>query len=338
MTRILSSDILIADVITRLDGNRKLQELVEKYDLKPGGKTAINLAQFDEFSRAVAGFPVTITPGGSSANTLVTLKKLMDSAVDVDFLGVVDHDISGTMIKDSLDEVGITLHPWPSPPAQTATSYVILLKDGQRTIATYPGNARDVLMPEMITETLVERADIIFLQGSLWTKMGASYADRMLDLALRMHKQIWLALPTYSLPSGEHTDIFRDAIACAQLVLGNEEELARIYHTAPEAALAQLQSTLKEQVGFITRGDKGAALVSRQGIERFAPPPLAHAVVNTLGAGDTAFAGFMAGTLKKFPPQKSAELAIALASAKLKVNHARLADPKAALQKLGISF
>lgn len=337
MTRILSSDILIADVITPLSGNLALLNLVEKYHLKPGGKTAITLSQFDEFSQAVEGATVAIAPGGSSANTLVTLKKLMGSEVEVDFLGVADHDMAGVMIRHSLQEAGIALHPNPSPAAQTATSYVMLLVDGQRTIATYPGNARDILKPEMITEALVSGADVVFLQGSLWTKMGDAYADRMLDLALRYNKQIWLALPTYSLPSGEHTDIFREAITRANMVLGNEEELARIYNTSPEIGLKRLQSALTHQVGFITCADKGVALVTKQGIERIAPPPVG-AVVNTLGAGDTAFAGFMAGMLKQKPAKEAAAIAMALASEKLKINHARLPDPKAVLQKLGMNF
>ena len=49
-------------------------------------------------------------------------------------------------------------------------------------------------------------------------------------------------------------------------------------------------------------------------------------------AGDTAFAGFAAGYLKKLPPETCAKIAVALAGEKLKVDGARLADPKAALQ------
>lgn len=338
MIRILSSDILIADVITKTQGNPRLMALVEKYQLKMGGKVAIDRAAYEAFKHALQGHETIVLPGGSSANTLTTLSKLLPDAVDIYFLGVLGSDAAATMIRTSLEETRITLLPEQcagNEAPQAATSFVMVFLDGQRTIATYPGNARALLLPEMITDALVQRVDAALIQGSLWMKMGAAYADRLLGLCQRFGKKIWLALPTYSMSSGAHADTFRTVIAAADMVLGNEEELSRIYHcTAPEA-LAQLQATLNGKVGFITHGAEGASLVTEAGIEAIAPLSVSpHAIVNTLGAGDTAFAGFLAGHICGKTPRQSAEIAMALASAKLAINGARLPDPTQALKTI----
>jgi len=335
MTSILSSDILIADVITNVEGNPLITALIDKYGLTPGGKRAIDEHQFQEFSAAVDGRPITLTPGGSSANMLTTLSKLFDNRLDIKLIGVSGGGFSSQMIKSSLEEAGIALLPdnLPAVPVpKTAMSYVMLFPDGQRTIATYPGNARDILKPEMIAEEAVQASDIILMQGSLWGKMGKAYADRLYRLGMQYKKELWLALPTHSMPGDSPMPPFTNIIAQASLVLGNEEELARVYHSTIAEALKKLQQAFaadRTQVGFITLGEKGAAVVTREEIV-FVPlsEKRATRIVNTLGAGDAAFAGFAYGYLKKMPYMESAEIAMALASAKLGVNGSRLPDPK----------
>lgn len=373
MTRILSSDILIADVITPLEGNKKLEELVRKYDLKPGGKTALTKEQFDEFSRAVRGHPIHIEPGGSSANTLTTLGKLFRDEVDISFLGVVGADMYSNMIKESLDEAGIKLHPktLPSDPApESAVSYVIVFPDGQRTIATYPGNAKSILKPDYITPDMVSNSDALFVQGSLWQKMQDTppvmggyqdesklgFADKLLNQRWKLGKDLWLALPTHAKFGEEKAGHFQWLIESSNLVLGNDEELSRVYHTNgnADAALHALQDTFKKemlvkkrnhpehgeipwtgktsQVAFITRGKEGAAIVTKDDIEYVPAGAIdPKEIKNTLGAGDTSFAGFAAGYLKGLPHKTSAHIAMTLATEKLKVNGPRLADPAQSL-------
>jgi sugar/nucleoside kinase (ribokinase family) len=339
VTAILSSDILIADVIVELKDNLQLAALIKKYGLKPGGKRAIDAQQFNEFSAAVAGQPITLTPGGSSANMLTTLNRLFDNALDIKLIGVAGEGFSSRMIRTSLESAGISLLPAdlpPSPVPKTAMSYVILFPDGQRTIATYPGNAREILQPEMITDALVVATDIVLLQGSLWGKMGDAYADRLVALTLKYKKELWLALPTHSMVGDNHVEQFKKVIPEATLVMGNEEELGRVYNVRVADALKKLQHTFARNthhIGFITLGEKGAAIVTHDDVTYV---PLYEAkspqIVNTLGAGDTAFAGFAYGYLKKIPNLTSAQIAMVLASAKLGVNGSRLPDPKQILQ------
>lgn len=339
MMRILSSDLLIADVITPIEGNPALARLVEKYAMQPGGKIALDKAQFEAFSASLIGFPVTIVPGGSSANMLVTLRKLLGDKVSVDFIGVAGEGLSSLMIRASLEEAGIRLHPArldPSVLAKTAMSYVVVLPDGQRTIATYPGNAGELLTPAMVTDALVGSCDVVHVQGSLWAKINPAFADALVEKCFAHKKQFWLSLPTHGISHAGKAGMV-DLIKKANLMLGNEDELTRILG---DNALEKLQAQCGQtQVAFITRSSKGAVAVRQSGVESCEPVAIAPSQIkNTLGAGDTAFAGFVAGFLCKLPDKTALEIAVTLAAEKLKINAARLPDPKSALPKILMDY
>src|SRR5579864_6814469 len=102
--RIFSSDLLIADIIVFLAENPRLAVLAKQCRLHPGSKVTIEAAQLAEFSAAVEGSPVIVTPGGSSANMLATLAGLLRQEVSVRFLGIAGDDAYGAAVRQSLDE------------------------------------------------------------------------------------------------------------------------------------------------------------------------------------------------------------------------------------------
>lgn len=350
MTKILTSDILIADVMSSYINNKDIQALTTRLRLQPGGKEPLSREQLDEFQRAVEGHHPIIVPGGSAANMLTTLSKLMGKETQVTMLGVIGneyHDI----IRKSLDEAGITLIPETLPEdvtPETGISHIVVFPDGQRTIVTYPGNAKAILKSSLITNRLVEDHDVLLVQGSLWQKLDWDFADRLMTLRWEHDKELWLALPTHTKFGVEKAGLFQWLIPSANLVLGNEEELCRIYQTDIDSALHRLQNEFRkevpyqenhhprrEQVAFITRGENGCAIVTKKDICYLPARAVGseEGLVNTLGAGDTAFAGFAAGYVKNLSPQNCAQIAMALANEKLKVYGPRLPDPKAALRQ-----
>lgn len=359
--RILSSDLLVADIITDIEGNEELQKLLSECNLKPGGKKPITFEQFQKFSQAIEGHSVKIVPGGSAANTLVTMSKLLPGQVAVDFLGVVGNSVYSRMIRSSLEDAGIRLSSGnldkEAPSPQAAVSFVITYPDGERTIVTYPGNAKEFFTPDNIPEDMVKNSDVIFALGSIWQKFdkGATekkeiFADRLLTLRWKHHKQLWLSLPTGAEFGEESAGRFRYLIPSANVVLSNIEELERIFKLpsgSQEQALKSLQGLLQETVlpkhgfdeqpvAFITLGKEGAAIVKAGHIEYIQPAKVdPKAIKNTLGAGDTAFAGFLAGHLKGLDNTASAKMAMELAGAKICEEHGpRLKNPQATLQRV----
>ncbi len=359
MTRILTSDLLIADIIASLETeeggvkhtNEALKALVEKYDLKPGSKIAIDEAQFDEFSHAIEGQAVSIQPGGSSFNTITTLNKLLGKTLEAQFIGAAAEGMYSRIIKRALDSAGISLVPESFEEGQrpqAAVSFVILFPNGERTIATYPGNAKDVLKPEMITDDMVENTDILLVQGSLWRKFDWDFADKLLELRWKHNKELWMTLPTNATFGENNAEHFQWALTSADVILSNDDELARIYKTDKETALRRMQQELehhkvlewegkpqrRKPVAFVTRGKEPAAIITAHEPIKYVPTVIKQEeIVNTLGAGDTSFAGFLAGHISGLELEQSAHLAMVLAGEKLKVNGPRIDDPRAALEK-----
>jgi len=328
--RILSADLLIADIIVVRDNNPEATALAQRYRLLPGGKITLDKAQYSDF-QVLAGPTAIIAPGGSSANMLTTLGKLLGKDVEIGFFGIAGEGKYGAMIRRSLIDARIALYPETLSPQllpQCGVSFVIVCKDGQRTIATWPGNARALLTPEMITNDTVQKSDALLLQGSLWHKLDTAFPDRLLELSRKYGKELWLTLPTQGALSVAERAHFQHILQQAALLFGNDGELARLYGMPAEEALAHLQKNIGPGLAFITSGHSGATIVTAHVVEHVPSAPIApDAIVNTLGAGDTAFAGFAAGYLKGLPHHASAQLAMQLAVEKLRINAPRLANP-----------
>lgn len=409
MVNILASDILIADFIASVDEkNGNLGRLAYEFDLHPGVKKQLDSKAHQQLFQDAIGHrplkivsgglegilqdedepqsswekPVSVVPGGSSANTLVTLNKLLSNNANIDFLGVVgddkgDDQISqaNRMIKKSLTEANIKLLPYDVPPGvmpETALSYVLTYQSGKRAIGTYRGNAKDILTPQQITDEVMKRNDVAFMQGSLWGKLDETLpvynghapdealgvADKILKLRGKHRKELWFALPTQAKFGNSHVTHeerakhYRECIRSSNVILGNGEEFGTVYETGAneQATLGALQEVLAErhleqeaaagrwdqgktvQKAFFTRGDKGAAVVTAAGIT-YIKPTKVDVIVNDLGCGDTAFAGFLYGHVKGLDPVLSGKIGMLLAGEKLRVNGPRLADPQASLRK-----
>lgn len=343
MTRILSGDLLVADVIVPVGDNRALAALIRQYELTPGVKARLDETGLQQFLQAVEGCSVTVTPGGSSANMLTTLCKLLPGQLQVQFIGVAGDDYFSSFITSAFHDAGIGLVPLRTHAVQqSAVSFVLVFPDGQCTIATYPGNAHSILTADIITDDMVEKSDVILAQGSLWHKLERGFGDRLVHLSRRYDKELWLTLPTQTYLSEEASAHFKTFLPQADLVLGNEAELLRVFGGTVEEGLRALQKCVshpahnaaRHPTGFITFGKKGAVLVTATMIESVRPENIrAHEIVNTLGAGDTSYAGFAAAYLKGVHDKDAAKIAMVLAGEKLKVNNPRLANPLATLRR-----
>ena len=246
------------------------------------------------------------------------------------FLGVAGAGEYGDVIRRSLGDAGVALLPEPAG-GLPALSFVLLYPDGQCTIATHPGNARALITPELISEREVQAADTVLVQGSLWHKFAPGVADRMVALARAQGKKLWLTLPTQPALGADYAARIRTLLPQAALVLGNEAELERVFACKAEEAIAALQQCLGDKaLAFVTFGAAGAVVVTARGAECIASEPVAaEDIVSTLGAGDTAYAGFAAGLLSGRTAHDAALAAMHLAAAKLRIRQPRLPDPRA---------
>ena len=328
--RILSSDILAVDVNTSLRDNPDLQGLVQKYGLKPG-KNAINREQYEAIYSAIWSHEVRNKPSGPAATVLMTMNQLLGNSMDIRFIGVV-----GTNKKRQavLKDNGITLTP--DDLAQGREFHVpvtFVIDDGKGGCikATYPGNISEFLKPEVITDDMVSGVDTVLVMGSLWQRVDKAFPDKLMALAEKHGKEIWLTLPTNAKFATENSGFIQQKIAHADLVFANDEELRNAYCTQDaEEAFRKLQKTLAEsgkpgQAAFITREEKGAVVLTADNRIDVPAIPAKH-IVNVAGAGDTSFAAFASGYRRGMPNEASARMAMQLAHVKLGHESPRLEE------------
>jgi sugar/nucleoside kinase (ribokinase family) len=345
--KILAADGLTVDVITPVS-ELHITALIDQFQLRRGEKKPITAEEFKgiaDYLTAASIRPTDAVPGGSSANTLTTLSKLLGDDAEIQFIGATGTDAHAQKIRDAMDEANIQMAPLELPydaAIETAITFSLLPPQGGRTLATYRGNAGKYLHAAMIQPAWVADCDVVFVQGSLREKYEPAFNDTLMAQRWSSGKALWLALPTGEHHARRESGYFSWVIPSANVVLGNVGELMCVYGEPPEKALAELQRIFnqgelerhdlhipgREQVGFITAGSKGAYVVTAKDI-MLVPAGQLAARHNDGGSGDTAFAGFLAGWCRGFPYADAARMGIELAAAKIETtDHPRLKNPK----------
>jgi sugar/nucleoside kinase (ribokinase family) len=237
--KVLTSDILIIDSIIQVKDNpsrkQQIDSLVKEFHLAPNSKTALTREQFERFSELTEGLQMSFVAGGSSANTLTQMSKFLGpDRLKGTFIGIKGQGLYSNIIKRGLDEAGVTLYPKnlphdvPSP--QSAISFVIVFEDGQRAIATYPGNAKEIITPKYLPdhelEEMVKDSDALLVQGSLRQKLSPEFFDKMLQYRWEHNKELWLCLPTHAKFAEDNADLFQYYVPSVNKLLANDDELA----------------------------------------------------------------------------------------------------------------
>ncbi len=372
--KVFATDILTIDHSVKLSESKDLQELAARLGASPGSKKSLDDAQFNQLIDAVGGLNERKHAGGSSANTLTTLSKLMEGAAKIDFLGSIGSGEYSRMVQQAMDQAGVNLIRAKIPEGlqpQLAHSYVLLRDDGDRSIFTHPGNIRQVMKKANLKPNTIEKYDAVMVQGKLWERMDWDFVDQLLIDRWNARKELWLTLPEVT-KFGKHKDdekidnkdFYKWLTMSANLVLANVKELACVEGVVDskvkesdmtreqknEAAqrLADafayegerfpnknLMPNAQRQVGFITDGEHGSYVVTKDGYKFYKTEPLAeHEIMNKAGTGDTSFAGFIYGYLHDLSYENCAKIGMTLATAKMREDGPRLKDPAKTLDEV----
>ncbi|MCM3778277.1 carbohydrate kinase family protein [Microbacterium hydrocarbonoxydans] len=258
----------------------------------------------------------TLTMGSSSAITACGAAAL---GIDTRLISVRGDDTFGRFLDEELrrravDTSGVRI----DGSLPTGASTHLTRPDGDRAILTSMGSIGTVRAADVTTADLTDASHLhigsYFLQHALQDNAPAMFAaaraagvrtslDGNFDPAERWDSGIRALLP--------HVDAF----------FGNEEELTGI------AGVAGMDDAVRELLGIMPRG---AVVVAKLGADgayaarlsdgevervRVAVPPLDGELVDTVGAGDTLAAGFIAGMLHGMPVEDSLRLAVACGTA-----------------------
>ncbi len=242
------------------------------------------------------GFEVTL--GSSSA---ILAHNLATLGMATGFITHVGRDELGDIALHRLAESGVDLAKVVHTSDGTKTGATILLHHGdQRRILTYPG-----AMFEMSRTDL----DIDYLASSRHFHLSSLFLHRALQSDLPelfrelKSRGLTLSLDTNDDPEDKWDGVLPQLLPYIDILLPNRDELCRIARRSNlEDALAELAPIVP--IIAVKCGNEGAIVQS--GGRRVQIPGLHMHPVDTIGAGDSFNAGFLAAWLSGYSLEESA--------------------------------
>jgi sugar/nucleoside kinase (ribokinase family) len=248
------------------------------------------LAENIPLDREILATNFELTLGSSSAILAHNISLL---GVSAGFITRAGDDELGRIAMERLRESRVDLSHAIRSATGTKTGVTILLHHGgSRRILTYPG-----VMFEMTCADL----DLDYLGSARHFHLSSLFLQRGLHAGLpelfRNLKQrgLTLSLDTNDDPDDRWDGVLDDLLPYIDVLLPNEDEIRRIARRdTVEAALDALSPRIPLIV--VKCGSRGA--IVQQGATRITVPSVSVVLVDTIGAGDTFNAGFLAAWLR----------------------------------------
>lgn len=246
-------------------------------------------------------------PGGKGINVSMVLKNLGFESTALGYLA----GFTGNKLRELLEEKGISTEFLPVKEGMTRIN--VKLRSDQETEINGQGPAigKDDIEKLYTRLDLLEKEDILVMAGSIPDIMpGTMYMDIMKRLQEKRLKIV--------------VDATKDLLVNVLqyhpfLIKPNNHELGEIFHTEIKEKddviryAKQLQEKGAENVLVSMAGD-GAVLVADDGSIYRSEAPKGK-VVNSVGAGDSMVAGFLAGYLEYGNYEKAFQMGVYTGSA-----------------------
>lgn len=249
-------------------------------------------------------FGVNTAVSGVAYNIAKALRTLND---DVTFLTMTGRDFPAEYIKNELRAAGIgTEHISPR------------LKETPSSVVLYDGEGKRQIYCDLkdIQETEYGFDESICRDSDLMVACNINFNRPLLRAAKAAGKVI--ATDVHVL-SNIHDDYNRDFMACADILFLSDEGIGWDYR----GFLMALAETYGNSIIVLGRGSRGAAIYLKEENRIFELPAVqVGGVVNTVGAGDALFSGFVHYYANGCTPLKALLRAELFASAKITVSGA----------------
>lgn len=277
---------------------------------------SLGILVFDTFGKTIERFPekgtslffdtLQMHPGGCAYNTGVDAARL---GLKVAVLGKLGTDSFGDIIVQNLKNEGVDIRGVRrTDESNTAFSFIMIPDDGQRRIYTTSGIINSYGYQD-IDLSIVMKSHILHIAGaSLMPSLDGEPTVELLRTAQEngvmtsMDPVVKEGIENIIIPCLPYLDIF----------LPNSDE--SFYITGLKEPEQQLEFYLKAGVKHagIKMGHKGCLISDGKSIYRFGVYDVP--VVDTCGAGDAFYAGFLYGMKHKWDIIQSTKFATAAAS------------------------
>lgn len=248
---------------------------------------------------------------GGAANFLLQARRL---GLAVGIIDSVGDDEAGRFYVSSLNSESVDVsRVLVKAGSSTSHSIVLVDKKGNHAYIGIHGVGwhitRDQIDPDYIRNSRTLYVDGYTLRGSVIRKAVL----RALRIAFK------LGIPIFFDPNPPLSEIpretLREVISLCDIILPNDRE-AKAMAKAPNIKSASKKLLrLGPSVVAIKRGADGCCVCTRDGCENVSAFPVK--VIDTTGAGDAFNAAFLYGQLRKWPLEKTATFANAVAAIKV---------------------
>ena len=288
-------------------------------DFTPSGKSEAGMRLFEQ------------NPGGAPGNVLAALNKC---GLKTAFLGKIGNDMHGQFLKETLENAGICTDGLIVDDSVFTTLAFVALNDaGERSFsfARKPG-ADTMIRPEEVSEKILKDSRIFHVGSLSLTDEPAKSATLY---ALKKAKEFGCTIsydPNYraALWSSKEAAIcgMREVLPFVDVMKMSDEETELLTGIKEPAEAAAYLVEHGIPLVAVTLGAEGAYVCTKEGGQ--VVPGFKSQVVDTTGAGDSFWGGFLYGLVKS--GKKPAEVTLSEA-----VSFARFANALASLcvQKRG---
>lgn len=271
-----------------------------EFDLMIAGEVNLDLILYGlneniPLDREILGTDFEMTLGSSSAILAHNISLL---GTRVGFITRFGNDEMGRIAMERLAETRVDLSRCSLAQGNAKTGVTILLPHGRsRRILTYPGVMFDMSMADLDLDYLCSARH--FHLSSLFLQRGLQPDLPGLFHALK-RRGLTLSLDTNDDPDDRWNGVLDEILPTVDVLLPNEDEACRI---ARKPRVEEALDVLAAKVPLIVVkcGARGALV--QQGVTRFQVPCVSVTPVDTIGAGDSFNAGFLAAWLRGASPE-----------------------------------
>jgi sugar/nucleoside kinase (ribokinase family) len=275
----------------------------KRFDVTIAGEINLDLVLYGlpevmPLERELLAKDFRLTLGSSSAIVAHNLSAL---GVSVGFITRLGDDPLGSIALERLAEKGVDVSHVKRVSGGTSTGVTILLAhEGKRHILTYPGT-----MFEMAASDL----DMDYLASARHFHLSSLFLHKALQPDLpRILKQLKAAGLTLSLDTNDDPDDrwgspLDELLGMVDIFLPNDDEACRI--SGKKDAESAIEVLAKRVPLVAVKCGKRGALVQK-GSQRWEVPANPVTPVDTIGAGDSFDAGFLAAYLRGEAPDACA--------------------------------
>ncbi len=276
----------IGNALTDMLVNMKSDDVLDTFGIAKGSMSLVDSALQSKISKSVAGFPYSLSLGGSADNTIRAMARL---GTQVGFIGKVGRDTTGDFFEQALQNLGIAPTIFRGE-NRSGKCVSLVSPDGERTMVTHLGAAME-LRAEEISPEIFEGYDCLYIEGYLVQD------HTLIESAMRTAKaqglKVAIDLASFNVVEENRDFLRRITREYVDIVFANEDE-AKVFSGEQEPINALQHISEMCSLAVVKIGMKGALI--KHGSEVIHVGIMAAAKrVDTTGAGDFYAAGFMHG-------------------------------------------